>query len=103
MLSKLPLRITDGTGNISAQFWNVGNGKVIAMDQMKRLSELAAKMAETTNVENTTNSWSPDDEPLNVTCFDPEAPDKPCPICRGMGVIKYAVTPDDPRFGKLFR
>jgi DNA replication protein DnaC len=73
------------------------------MDQMKRLSELAAKMAATTNVENTTNSWSPDDEPLNVTCFDPEQPDKPCPICRGMGVIKYAVTPDDPRFGKLFR
>jgi DNA replication protein DnaC len=73
------------------------------MNQMKRLSELAAKMAETTQVENTPNSWSPDDEPLNITCFDPEAPDKPCPICRGMGVIKYAVTPDDPRFGKLFR
>jgi DNA replication protein DnaC len=76
------------------------------MDQMKRLSELAAKMAATTSVENTTNSLSPDDEalaPVNVACFDPEHPDRPCPICRGMGVIKYAVATDDPRFGKLFR
>lgn len=41
--------------------------------------------------------------PLNVTCFDPENPADPCPVCGGLGVIKYAVQPDDKRFGKFFR
>lgn len=63
-------------------------------------------MAETTQQENTQTSSSRDDapmQPLTITCYDPKYPDKPCPICNGLGVVKYAVTPDDRRFGKLFR
>lgn len=40
---------------------------------------------------------------LNIVCYDPRTPDEPCPICGGLGVIKYAVEPNDPRFGKFFR
>lgn len=40
---------------------------------------------------------------LTIVCFDPENPTEPCRICGGLGVIKYAVEPGDPRFGKLFR
>lgn len=48
-------------------------------------------------------SLLPDPQPLNVVCYDPQDPQQPCPICKGMGVIKYDVPPDDKRFGKLFR
>lgn len=40
---------------------------------------------------------------MTIRCYDPAYPDQPCPICQGMGVIKYAVDPGDMRFGKLFR
>jgi DNA replication protein DnaC len=36
-------------------------------------------------------------------CFNPEEPDKPCPICGGIGMVKLSVPVDDKRFGKLFR
>lgn len=39
----------------------------------------------------------------NLRCRDPHNPQQPCPVCGGLGVIKYAVPPDDPRFGKFFR
>jgi DNA replication protein DnaC len=38
-----------------------------------------------------------------IQCYDPANPDQACPVCQGMGVIKYAVEPGDARFGKLFR
>lgn len=41
---------------------------------------------------------------LNPVCFDPANPEVACPICGGMGRIKYAIEDtSDPRFGKLFR
>ena len=41
-------------------------------------------------------------QPVTIVCNDPEYPDQPCPICKGIGVIKYAVPADHPRFGKMF-
>lgn len=38
-----------------------------------------------------------------IHCFDPDYPDQPCPICQGLGVVKYNVPVEHPRFGKLFR
>lgn len=38
-----------------------------------------------------------------VSCFDPDHPESPCPICGGLGVVKYDVPVMHPRFGKLFR
>lgn len=40
---------------------------------------------------------------MRVVCYDPNEPLKPCPICQGMGVIKYDVPVDHPAFGKLHR
>jgi len=56
-------------------------------------------------VENTPTSLSPDDapQPLNIVCYDSDYPEQPCPICQGMGVIKYNVPIEDSRFGKFFR
>lgn len=39
----------------------------------------------------------------SYTCTDPHDTSKPCPLCKGMGVIQYDVPFDDPRFGKLYR
>lgn len=41
--------------------------------------------------------------PNIIVCVDPHNPDQPCPICNGLGVIRYDVPFEDPRFGKLFR
>lgn len=40
---------------------------------------------------------------IDIQCHDPQNPDFPCPICRGLGVVKANVPVDDARFGKLFR
>lgn len=55
--------------------------------------------------ESTRITLNPDLEPQPVTiiCNDPDYPDQPCPICKGIGVIKYAVPAEHPRFGKMFR
>lgn len=50
-----------------------------------------------------TNTSIPEPTPLRVVCVNPANPAEPCPICGGMGMIKYAVPVDDPRFGKMFR
>lgn len=42
-------------------------------------------------------------EPAQIVCFDPKDRREPCPICRGIGLIKLNVPVDDPRFGKLHR
>lgn len=49
------------------------------------------------------NDPFPNPQPLTIVCYDPQQPRNPCPICGGLGVIKYAVQPGDPRFGKFFR
>jgi DNA replication protein DnaC len=38
-----------------------------------------------------------------IVCFDPENTEFSCPICGGLGVVKYNVPVEHPRFGKLFR
>lgn len=38
-----------------------------------------------------------------VKCFDPEQSGQPCPICGGMGWIKYDVPVQHPDFGRLVR
>jgi DNA replication protein DnaC len=80
---------------------------------MRRLDELMRQIANSQGGNGQTSANDnndvappgdlPQPQPLNVVCRDPENPDKPCPICKGMGVIKYDVKPDDKRFGKLFR
>lgn len=49
------------------------------------------------------NDSFPIRQPLNIVCYDPQQAEEPCPICGGLGVVKYAVEPGDPRFGRLFR
>jgi DNA replication protein DnaC len=74
---------------------------------MKRLSEIAAKITPSPDLRGQTslsdNERSNFIQPVSINCHHPENPDEPCPVCRGMGVIKYDVPPDDRRFGKLFR
>ncbi|MEM9953537.1 MAG: ATP-binding protein [Chloroflexota bacterium] len=72
---------------------------------MKSLSDLINEQTNTQGLTGQTSQQNntPPAVPLNITCFDPEHPNEPCPICGGMGVIKYAVQPEDKRFGKLFR
>jgi DNA replication protein DnaC len=75
------------------------------MSKPRRLSEIAAQMA---NIADSTGQTSQSDnfpitQALNIVCYDPQQAENPCPICNGLGVIKYAVQPGDPRFGKLFR
>lgn len=41
-----------------------------------------------------------DDQPALIRCFDPQQPDQPCPICKGLGLITLDVPMDDSRFGK---
>lgn len=38
-----------------------------------------------------------------MICHAPNAPTEPCPICGGLGMIKYDVPMDDPRWGKMHR
>lgn len=59
-------------------------------------------MAADLSAANSPTSSSPDDEP-RIVCFDPANPSQACPICGGLGVIKYDVPLDDPRWGKLQR
>ncbi len=40
---------------------------------------------------------------MKIVCADPARPGQPCPVCGGLGLVKYAVPMDDARFGKLFR
>jgi DNA replication protein DnaC len=56
-------------------------------------------------MENTQTSSNPEsgNTPLNIVCFDPENKAHPCPICGGMGRVKYNVPLEHPRFGKMFR
>ncbi|MGJ3237702.1 MAG: ATP-binding protein [Anaerolineae bacterium] len=72
---------------------------------MKKLSDLITQQ---TNLQDLTGQTLPateDAQPmsLTITCFDPTDPEQACPVCGGLGVIKYAVPPEDKRFGKLFR
>lgn len=53
-------------------------------------------------VENTPIGSNPD-APQTIVCFDPHHHDRPCPICHGLGLIRYDVDIDDARFGKLYR
>ncbi|MFQ3660342.1 MAG: ATP-binding protein [Anaerolineae bacterium] len=75
---------------------------------MKPLRALTSKMASDLSAANTPTSSNPDfsqpvdydDQPALIRCFDPQQPDQPCPICKGMGLITLDVLPGDPRFGK---
>jgi DNA replication protein DnaC len=75
---------------------------------MKSLHNLTSKMAADLSAANTPTSSSPDADsasPLDdqlalIRCFDPNQPDQPCPICKGLGLITLDVPPGDPRFGK---
>ena len=64
-------------------------------------------MASGLSAANTPTSSSPDDsaaflddQPALIRCFDPNQPDQPCPICKGLGLITLSVPPDSPQFGK---
>lgn len=71
---------------------------------MKRLSDLINQTGSLPQVDGQTSANNtPPIQALNIICFDPEDATKPCPICGGLGVIKYGVEPGDPRFGKMFR
>jgi len=63
-------------------------------------------MANAMSAANTPTSSTPDGaEDLNaaLVCFDPQHRDAPCPICGGLGWVRYDVSVDHPRFGKLYR
>jgi DNA replication protein DnaC len=71
---------------------------------MKRLSDLINQTENLPQAAGQTSANEPlSVQAINAICFDPEDPTKPCPICGGLGVIKYDVEPGDPRFGKFFR
>jgi DNA replication protein DnaC len=75
---------------------------------MKNLKDELAKNL-TIPAANTPTSSNPNqgaamsETPLQIVCFDPADHTQPCPICGGMGLIRYNVPVDHPRFGKLFR
>jgi DNA replication protein DnaC len=77
---------------------------------MKRLSDLINQTGslpqadgQTSASEGTPSLSAARSDSTPLICFDPEDNSKPCPICGGLGVIKYAVEPSDSRFGKFFR
>ncbi|MGB1286868.1 MAG: ATP-binding protein [Aggregatilineales bacterium] len=39
----------------------------------------------------------------HIVCFDPDDMSSRCPVCGGMGLVKYNVPVDHPKFGKLLR
>lgn len=60
-------------------------------------------MASDMQAESTPTSSILDDSQPTIVCYDPDHPDSPCPICGGLGQVRYEVPVSHPRFGKLFR
>lgn len=63
-------------------------------------------MAKNISAANTPTSSNPDQtngQVMETSCWDPEHPNSPCPICGGMGWVKFDVPVEHPRFGKLYR
>lgn len=65
-----------------------------------------AKLKEMASSENIPTSLSPDEDPAplhSIVCFSPDNAEQPCPICGGLGWIRYNVPPGHEKFGRLWR
>lgn len=60
-------------------------------------------MASGMQPESTPTSSTPDNSQPTIVCRDPDHPEAACPICGGLGLVRYEVPMSHPRFGKLFR
>src|SRR5512145_1713061 len=90
--SAKPLKTTNAIGGIFSGFSSVGRRKERAVN----LDDMLNKMGRAMSVGNSANSSNTDDDQTCRLCGKE-------PICEGLGVVRYDVPVDDPRFGKLFR